>query len=71
MLSIREDAAIEEGSRIGRYVLLRDANGCLYALSATAVAALCETEDGCLLMLSGGRMMRVAHSMPRVLAWLT
>lgn len=68
---IREDAVIEEGSRIGRYLMLRDADGCLYALSATAVAALCETEDGCLLMLPGGRLMRVTHSMRRVLAWLT
>ena len=70
MLSIREDT-LEEGSRIGRYVLLRDADGRLHALSATAVAALCETDDGCLLMLPGGRIMRVTHSMPRLLAWLT
>ena len=71
MLSSREDNTSAEGSRIGRYVLLRDVNGCLYALSATAVSALCETEDGCLLMLLGGRVVPLTHSMSRVLAWLT
>jgi hypothetical protein len=70
MLSVREDP-VQEGSRIGRYVLLRDADGRLHALSATAVAALCETDDGCLLMLPGGNVMQVTHSMARVLAWLT
>ena len=71
MLPTSENGALEEGSRVGRYVLLRDADGCLYALTATAVAALCETEDGCLLMLPGGRIMRLNHPISRVLAWLS
>ncbi len=70
MPSVRENP-VEEGGRIGRYVLLRDADGGLCALSAAAVAGLCETDDGCLLMLSGGRVLRVVLPMSRVLGWLT
>src|SRR4051794_33828730 len=67
-----QDAILADGSRIGRYLLLRDADGCLYALTAGAVAALCQCEgDGCLLLLPGGRMLRTNHPLARVLVWLT
>ena len=61
---------LEEGCRMGRYVLLRDADGCLYALTATAVSALCECDDGCLLLIAGGRVVRTTHSLAHVLGWL-
>ena len=62
--------ALEDGTRIGRFVVLRDLDGKAYALAAGAVAALCETEDGSLLMLPGGRMVHVAQPMNVVLEWL-
>ena len=50
----------EEGSRVGRFVLVRDIDGRLHALSATAVTAICDDGDGgAVLMLSGGRVVRV------------
>ena len=63
-------AALEDGTRIGRFVVLRDLDGKAYALATGSVAALCETEDGSLLMLPGGRMVHVAQPMEVILEWL-
>ncbi|WP_156963655.1 hypothetical protein [Muricoccus aerilatus] len=62
--------SLEEGTRLGRYVTVRDTNGVLHAVATSAVAAICETEDGALLMLPGGRMVQVEHSLRTVLSWL-
>ena len=62
--------ALNEGERVGRFVVLRDRDGNLHAVSAGSVGALCETEDGVLLLLPGGRLIHVARPMPVVLAWL-
>ena len=70
MPTVREAAQAEEGTRVGRYVLLRDEDGCLHALSASAVAGLRECDEGCLLLLTGNRMLRVSHPLSRVLQWL-
>lgn len=59
-----------EGTRIGRFVLIRDIEGRMHAVAAGSVAAACETDDGTLLMLPGGRMVHVARPMMRVLSWL-
>ena len=64
------DAALSEGERVGRFVVLRDRDGHLHAVSSGSVGALCETEDGVLLLLPGGRLIHVARPMPVVLAWL-
>ena len=61
---------VEDGQRIGRYVLVRDIEGRLHALAATAVSAACETDDGALLMLPGGRMVHVPRPLLSVLGWL-
>lgn len=61
----------EEGTRVGRYILLRDEDGCLHALSSSAVTVLRECDEGCMLLLTGSRMLRVSHPLSRVLAWLT
>ena len=58
-----------EGTRIGRYVLIRDQEGCLHALSSSAVAGIRESDDGSLLLLTGGRMLQLSHPMLRVLRW--
>ena len=61
---------VEEGDRVGRFVVLRDLDGTLHAVSSGSAAALCQTDDGALLMLPGGRMVQVAQPMAVVLAWL-
>ncbi len=68
--SVREAARDEEGTRVGRYVLIRDEDGCLHALSASAIAGLRECDEGCMLLLTGSRMLRVSHPLSRVLQWL-
>jgi hypothetical protein len=50
---------LEEGDRAGRFVIVRDRDGYLHALAAGAVGAVCEVEDGGVVILSGGRMLRV------------
>lgn len=59
-----------EGTKIGRFVVLRDVDGRVHAVAAGSVGAVCETEDGALLLLPGGRLIHVARPMPVVLSWL-
>ena len=70
-MSDHEIGREEEGTRIGRYVLFRDEDGCLHALSTSAVAGLRECDEGCMLLFTGSRMLRVSHPLSRVLQWLT
>ncbi len=64
------EPCLREGERVGRYVVVRDVDGRLHALSAGAVSAICETDEGSLLLLPGGRTVHVNHSLPTVLGWL-
>jgi hypothetical protein len=64
------NGALAEGTRVGRFVVLRDLDGKTYAVATGSVAALCETEDGALLMLPGGKMVHVPQPMEVVLGWL-
>ena len=64
------DNGLQEGERIGRFLVLRDQDGCLHAVAAGAVSILREVDDGTLLMLPGGKMLLVARAMRTVLAWL-
>ena len=61
---------LADGTRVGRFVVLQDLNGTRYAVATGSVSALCETEDGALLMLPGGRMVHVPQSLEMVLGWL-
>lgn len=70
LVNHRETGALEEGTRVGRFVTLRDTNGVLHAVAASSVAAICETDDGALVMLPGGRMIQVDHSLRTMLSWL-
>lgn len=56
-----------DGERVGRFVVVRDADGHRYALAASAVSAICETDDGTLLMLPGGKLVRTTLSLPCML----
>ena len=64
-----EPDPLKEGTRIGRYVLLRDNSGTLHAVSAGSVSALCETDDGTVLLLPGGRVIMVRQSLRIILTW--
>jgi hypothetical protein len=61
---------LEEGERVGRFVVLRDVEGRMHAVSATSVGAICEDDGGALLLLPGGRMIRVERPLDEVLGWL-
>lgn len=65
-----QDGCLEEGERVGRFVVLRDQDGCLHAVAAGTVGAMRETDDGTLLLMSGGRMLVVNQAMRTVLGWL-
>ncbi len=65
-----EEEGLVEGMRIGRFVVLRDVEGKRHAVAAGAVAALCETDDGTLLMLPGGRLVLVQQGLGVILSWL-
>lgn len=64
------DDTLHEGERVGRFVVFRDIEGNTHAVAAGSVAAACQTDDGTLLMLPGGRMVHVPQSLAMVLAWL-
>ena len=66
----RNSGSLEDGQRIGRFVVLRDLGGQVHAVSAGSVGAVCETDDGSLLLLPGGRLIQVGQSLATVLAWL-
>ena len=68
-ISVRVDA-LDEGDRVGRFLLLRDQDGCLHAVAAGAVSIMREVDDGTLLMLPGGKMLVIGRAMRTVLAWL-
>jgi hypothetical protein len=70
-LSAPQDGDLTAGTRIGRYLVLRDIDGRRHALSASAVHAACEEEDGdTVLFLPGGRALRVGVPLATVLGWL-
>jgi hypothetical protein len=64
------EGQLEEGERVGRFVVLRDVDGRVHAVAAGAVSAICETEDGALLLLPGGRMIQMERPLSVVLRWL-
>ena len=61
---------LKEGERIGRFVVLRDIDGRTHAVAPGSIAAICETDDGAVLMLPGGRMVHVPKPIAVVLGWL-
>lgn len=59
------------GQRIGRYVLLVDSDGMRHAIAISAALALCELDGGgTVLMLPGGKMVRLEADLDDVLLWL-
>lgn len=64
------DEPLLEGTRIGRFVVLRDIDGRTHAVAAGAVGAVCATDDGALVMLPAGRMIQVPQSLEIILMWL-
>lgn len=65
------DGELPEGSRVGRFVVVRDIDGTKHALAAGSVAAACQTDDGTtMVMLPGGKLVQVPHRLDVVLDWL-
>ncbi len=61
---------LSEGTRVGRFVVLHDTDGRTHAVATGAVSAMCETDDGVLLMLPGARLVHVPQPLDVVLDWL-
>lgn len=60
------------GTRAGRYVILHDVDGQRHAIALSAALALCEVEGGgTVLLLPGGRLLRLDAALEEVLAWLS
>ncbi len=64
------DMDLEEGQRVGRFLVLRDVEGQRHAVAIGAVSALGETDHGVILLLPGGRLIQVPQSMECMLGWL-
>jgi len=69
MSAADDEGGWNDGERIGRYVVVRDIDGRRHALAAGAVSAMCETDDGVVLVLPGGRLLQVPRSLEVVLGW--
>ncbi len=63
-------AGLQEGERVGRFLVVRDQDGILHAVAAGAVTVMREVDDGTMLLMSGGRMLSVPRTLRTVLAWL-
>jgi hypothetical protein len=61
---------LQEGQRVGRFVVLHDLDGHVHAVAAGSVGAVCATDEGAIVLLPGGRLIHVGRPMETVLAWL-
>ena len=50
---------LEDRERIGRFVVLRDVDGRVHAVAANSVMAVCDDDEGALILLPGGRLIHV------------
>ena len=58
--------------RLGRFLLVRDVEGTLYAVAPRAVLVAVATEDGgSVAFLSGGRAVRFAEDVRTVAGWFS
>ena len=58
--------------RLGRFLLVRDVEGTLYAVAPTALLVAVATEDGgTLAVLAGGRAVRFAEDLHTVASWFS
>lgn len=64
------DIPLEDGERVGRYLIIRDVNGRRHAIGAGSVSAITEVDDGSLLLLPGGRLVEVPCPLDKILRWL-
>ena len=66
-----DEGDLEDGARVGRFVVLRDVDGRRHATAVTGILALSDADDGdTLLHLPAGRILRVPYSLTTVLAWV-
>ena len=70
MSDFKVDDTLQEGEQVGRLVVFRNIDGNTHAIAAGSMAAVCQTDDGAMLLLPGGRMVHVLQIMAVVLAWL-
>ena len=61
---------LEDGSRVGRYLVLVDVDGHVHAVSSGAVSVLTATDDGTILLLPAGRLLHIPRPLSTLLRWL-
>lgn len=54
-----------EGERVGRFVVLRDQEGRRHAVATASVSAVCEVDDGVVLLMAGDGCSRWSRAWPR------
>ena len=72
------EGPLSEGTRVGRFVVVRDLEGQTLAVAAGSVAVVIVIvgmgaslgREGALLMLPGGRLVHVPRTLETVLGWL-
>ena len=58
--------------QLGRFLLVRDVEGTLYAVAQTALLVAVATEDGgTLAVLAGGHAVRLAEDLHTVATWFS
>ncbi len=63
---------VEPGERVGRYFIVRAEDGLKHAIALSAATAACEVEGGgALVLVGGGRMIRLEADFEEVLGWLS
>ena len=61
-----------EGEWFGRFLTLRDADGRLHGVAASAIIAVSPDDDGgALLLLPAGRLLRVSQPAETIMQWLS
>ncbi|MFC7738645.1 hypothetical protein ACFQX4_23210 [Roseomonas sp. GCM10028921] len=69
IVSPYRDDGLTDGTRIGRFVILRDVDGVRHAVSSGGVQAMGDLDGDTLVHLSGARTLRVPHSLATLLSW--
>ena len=67
------EGPLSEGTRVGRFVVVRDLEGQTLAVAAGGGGGggrTPATDEGALLMLPGGRLVHVPRTLETVLGWL-
>ena len=68
----KSSTACSDVERLGRFLLLHDAEGRLVAVAPTALLVAAATDDGgTVAVLAGGKALRFDEDVPTVVGWFS